>query len=309
MIQNSISIVIPSYNGKLLLEKNLPAVIASLKGLVSTEIIVVDDASVDGTVGWLSANYPQVKAIENKTNLRFGRSCNRGVNMAKGEIVILLNNDVSPHPDFLSSVIPYFADEKVFAVGFGEINSVDGKIVSGGRGVSQFERGFVVHWRPKDQKSPAVTWISGGSAAFNKNIWDKLGGFDELFRPVYEEDRDLCWRALKSGYKIVFEPKAIVEHFHETTNLKLFGKTKISLYSLKNQLLFVWKNISSPWYLFNHFLWLPYHLIFTTIRTKGVFLAAFCWALTQLPEALISRNRASKLWRVKDEDIFKLAEK
>jgi GT2 family glycosyltransferase len=145
--------------------------------------------------------------------------------------------------------------------------------------------------------------------AFRKSVWDNLGGFDELFRPAYEEDRDLCWQALKSGYKIVFEPKAIVEHFHESTNLKLFGKTKISLFSLKNQLLFVWKNISSPGYLLNHLIWLPYHLIFTAIRTRGAFLVAFCWALIQLPELFKSRRKVSKSWRVKDEEIFKLAEK
>ncbi len=317
----NISFIIPSYNGKLLLEKNLPAVIASLKyaerpgpapqgrAFIDSEIIVIDDASSDGTCEWLEVNYPSIKAIRNKKNLRFAKSCNRGVSVAKGDIVVLLNNDVSPRSDFLSSVMPHFADEKVFAVGFGEINSVEGKIVSGGRGVSKFERGLVTHWRPKDQKSPAVTWISGGSMAFNKNIWNRLGGFDELFRPAYEEDRDLCWQALKSGCKIVFEPKAVVEHFHESTNLKLFGKTRISLYSLKNQLLFVWKNISSPGYLFNHLLWLPYHLILTTIRTRGVFLVACCWALIQFPEVLTSRRRASELWRIKDEDIFKLAEK
>jgi GT2 family glycosyltransferase len=321
MVKGLISIVIPSYNGKLLLEKNLPAVIASLRCLerpglarqgqafIDSEIIVVDDASSDGTEKWLMVEYPEVKVIKNKNNLRFGLSCNRGVSIAKGEIVILLNNDVNPNSDFLSSVIPHFTDETLFAVGFGELNSIDGKIVSGGRGVSKFERGLVIHWRPADQKSPGVTWVSGGSMAFNKRIWEKLGGFDELFRPAYEEDRDLCWRALKSGYKIVFEPKAVVRHLHESTNLRLFGKTKISLYSLKNQLLFVWKNISSPGYLLNHLIWLPYHLILTTIRTRGVFLAAFCWALLQLPEALMSRGEVSRLWKVKDEEIFKLAEK
>ena len=307
LVPNLISVVIPSYNGKHLLEKNLPAVLKSMPS--SSEVIVVDDFSTDGTADWLAKNYPHIKVVRNSKNLRFGRSCNLGVNMAKGEIVVLLNNDVNPHSDFLLSVLPHFKDNQVFAVGFGEINSVDGEIVSGGRGVSKFERGLVTHWRPKDQKTSSAIWLSGGSMAFNKGIWNKLGGFDELFRPAYEEDRDLCWQALKSGYKIVFEPKAIVEHFHESTNLKLFGKTKISLYSLKNQLLFVWKNISSPWYLLNHLVWLPYHLILTTIRTKGIFLTAFFWALIQLPEALKSRSRVSRLWIVKDEEIFKLAEK
>ena len=313
-----ISFVIPSYNGKLLLEKNLSAVIASLKYLerpglekqgrafIDSEIIVVNDASSDGTANWLSANYPQIKVIENKNNLRFGRSCNRGVNLAKGEIVVLLNNDVKPHQDFLASVLPHFTDNQVFAVGFREVNLVDGKLISGGRGVSKFERGLVVHWRPEDQKNSNVTWISGGSAAFNKSIWDKLGGFDEIYRPAYEEDRDLCWQALKSGYKIVFEPKAVAEHYHETTNLKLFGKAKITIFSLKNQLLFVWKNISSPGYLLNHFFWLPYHLILTTFRTRGLFLIAFFWALIQLPEMWNSKKRISGFWQLKDEQIFNL---
>lgn len=306
-VQNLISVVIPSYNGKQLLSKNLPGVLKSVPS--SAEVIVVDDASTDGTIGWLAENYPKIKVIENKKNLRFGRSCNRGVSLAGGEIVVLLNNDVNPHSDFLLSALPHFKDGKVFAVGFGEINSEGSKIVSGGRGVSKFERGLVVHWRPKDQISRSASWLSGGSMAFRKSIWDRLGGFDELFRPAYEEDRDLSWQALKSGYKIVFEPKAVVEHFHESTNLKLFGKTKISLYSLKNQILFVWKNISSPEFLLNHLIWLPYHLIFTAMRTRGIFLAAFCWALVQLPETFESRRKASKLWRIKDEEIFKLAEK
>lgn len=310
MTNISISIVIPNYNGKHLLKKNLPAAIASLKYLKRpTEIIVVDDASTDGTIEWLAQNYPLVKVVKNQSNLRFARSCNRGVDAASGEIIVLLNNDVKPSSDLLSPVLPHFTDSQVFAVGFREVNLAEGKQIPGGRGVSKFSRGLVVHWRPEDQKNPDVTWISGGSAAFNKSTWDKLGGFDKLFRPAYEEDRDLCWQALKSGYRIVFEPKAVVEHFHESTNLKLFGKTRISLYSLKNQLLFVWKNISSPKYLFGHFLWLPYHLILTTLRTRGVFLIAFCWALTQLPEALVSKRKASKLWKVKDEEIFKLAQK
>ena len=226
-----LSVVIPSYNGKLLLEKNLPAVILAVNNWDQGhkwEVVVVDDASTDGTIEWLTQNYPSVKVVKNKNNLRFAKSCNRGVSQVIGDVVLLLNNDVKPQKNFLSHLLTHFSDESVFAVGCRELNMVDGQVKEGGRGVSRFNRGLVIHWRPEDQKNPNVTWISGGSAAFNKNIWDKLGGFDELFRPVYEEDRDLCWRALKSGYKIVFEPKAIVEHFHETTNLKLFSKTKIS---------------------------------------------------------------------------------
>ena len=156
----------------------------------------------------------------------------------QGEIVVLLNNDVNPHSDFLLSVLPHFKDNQVFAVGFGEINSVDGEIVSGGRGVSKFERGWSLTGVQKTKRPlrpfgfPAAVWLL--TKAFGIN-WVDLMNYSD--RPM--KKTGICaGKALKSGYKIVFEPKAIVEHFHESTNLKLFGKTKISLYSLKNQLLF-----------------------------------------------------------------------
>ena len=305
-----LSIIIPSYNGKLLLEKNLPPVIESLEYLKnSTEIIVVDDASLDGTSDWLTKSYPKIKIVKNQHNLRFGQSCNQGVNAASGELVVLLNNDVSPHRDFLVSLLKHFFDPEVFAVGCREINQSGGKEIIGGRGVSDFRRGLMIHWRPEDQNSPQSSWVSAGSAAYRRNIWLELGGMDKLFRPAYEEDRDLCWQALKSGYKVIFESKSVVTHYHETTNIMSFGRIAISLYSLKNQLLFVWKNVSSLRLMMNHFLWLPYHLIFSTIRSQGVFLVAFFLALLQLPEALKSRIQAEKKWIKSDEQILALANK
>lgn len=306
MTNISVSVVIPSYNGKFLLEKNLPAVFRSLAFIGSAEIIVVDDASTDGTIEWLAQNYPLVKVVRNKNNLRFAESCNRGVKAARGGIVILLNNDVKPEKHLLSAILPHFTNQLVFAVSFREINSSDGRLI-GGLGIMAFKKGLMVHWRPEKQnKTVEAMWVSGGSAAFRRDLWQKLGGFDNLFRPAYEEDRDLCWQALKAGYKIIFEPKAIVEHYHETTNRQVFGKAGISLYSFNNQILFVWKNISSSRLLFNHLLWFPYHLILTTWRTRGIFLISLLLALSQLPEALISRKRAAKLWRISDEEILSL---
>lgn len=299
----TVSIVIPTYNGKHLLEKNLPVVLTAMAG---REVIIVDDASNDGTVEWLREKYPRTRLIENKRNLRFGESCNRGVEEARGEIVLLLNNDVKPEKDFLVPIEKDFLDENVFAVGCKEKNIEGGREIWGGRGVSAFKRGLMAHWRPKDQENKQVIWLSGGSMAVRKALWLKLGGFDGLFRPAYEEDRDLCWQALKAGYKLIFEPKSVVNHIHETTNKSIFGEKKIQFYSMKNQLLFVWKNISSPKLIFQYILWLPYHLVVTSIKTKGMFLIAFAMALRQLPEALMSRSRASKLWRKSDEEVLQM---
>lgn len=300
----TVSIVIPTYNGKRLLEKNLPAVLAATG---QSEVIVVDDASEDGTYEWIKKNYPQIKTIRNENNLRFGESCNRGVKKVRGKIVVLLNSDVAPQKDFLRPITDDFKDKNMFAVGCKEINVEEGRQIAGGRGVSAFKRGLMIHWRPENQESKQTMWLSGGSMAVKKELWLRLGGFDNLFRPAYEEDRDICWQALKAGYRLVFEPKSIVNHIHETTNKFVFGKRRIQFYSMKNQLLFIWKNISSPKLIFQHILWLPYHLIITSIRTKGMFLVAFAIALCQLPKALVSRSRASKLWRKSDEEVLRMA--
>lgn len=296
------SIIIPSYNGKKLLEKNLPAVVEAVK--FKGEIIVVDDGSTDGTAQWLGKIYPEVKVIRHLTPQRFGKSCNDGVAAAGGKIVVLLNNDVEPKSDFLIPLMSHFHDEKVFAVGCKEVNFENGKKIFGGRGEMDFRRGLVVHWRPKDQNSQGTMWVSGGSAAFRRDLWLKLGGFDKLFYPAYEEDRDLSWQALKAGYHLRFEPKSQVLHRHETTNISVFGKRIIEIASWKNQLLFVWKNITEPKLLTQHLLWLPYHLTVTSLRTRGAFLAAFIWALWQFPQAIVSRIRSSHNWRLRDEEIF-----
>lgn len=300
------SIVIPSYNGRKLLEKNLPAVVGAAG---PAEIIVVDDGSTDGTAEWLGKIYPKIKVVRHRSPLRFGKSCNDGAAAASGEIVVLLNNDVEPKADFLIPLMPHFTDEMVFAVSCKEVNFENGEKIFGGRGEMAFRRGLAIHWRPKDQDSSRTMWVSGGSAAFRRDIWLKLGGFDKLFYPAYEEDRDLSWQAIKAGYRLKFEPKAIVVHHHEQTNKSVFGKRLIEIMSLKNQILFVWKNISQPKLLGEHLFWLPYHLILTSFRTKGVFLLAFVWALWQFPQAIASRIRSSKHWRVKDEEIFAVASK
>lgn len=309
-----LSIVIPSYNGKNILARNLPFVVQALdywsEGQKRLgEIIIVDDASNDGTVKWLNEDFPRIKVIRNKKNLRFGESCNRGIKKSEGQIVLLLNNDACPEKDFLKWIADDFEDPKVFAVGCREKNIENGKVLDGGRGVSAFKKGLMIHWRPEDQNEKTATWVSGGSAAFRREIWLQLGGFDNIFYPAYEEDRDICWQALKAGYKIIFEPKAIVTHRHETTNRTVFGAKKIRLFSFRNQMIFVWKNISDPILLIQHCFWLPYHLVITGIKTDGEFDLAFLMALCKLPEALISRLKISRKWRIKDKKILENEEK
>lgn len=300
-INYSVSIIIPNFNGQALLSKNLSTVIQAAP---QAEIIVVDDASTDQSVAYVRQNFPKVKVIVHPHNRRFAATVNDGVQAATGEIVILLNTDVEPTPSFLAPLLDPFSDPAVFTVGCAEINpEQDAQRVSGRAG-GAFRRGLVVHWRMADQTQISTLWTSGGSSAYRKSIWEKLGGMDPLFAPAYEEDRDICYRALKRGYRVLFSPQSVVHHHHETTNVSVFGKRRINQASFKNHLLFVWKNITSNSLIVAHFLWLPYHLMISSVKTKGDFLIGFCWALSKLPQVIAKRRQEIQEGTVADETIL-----
>ena len=295
-----VSIIIPNYNGKHLLEKNLPRVIEEIIKLSNyqIEIIVVDDASRDGSVEFINQltgsrvnglknslinnslinNKSTIRLIENRTNMGFSSTVNRGVKEAKGEIVVLLNTDVYPEEGFLEPVSTHFEDPKVFAVGMLDKSIENGNIVRRGRGIAEWRRGTYIHKRGEVNRTDTA-WVSGGSGAFRKSIWEKLGGFDEIYNPFYWEDIDLSYRAKKAGYRILFELKSIVIHEHEKGIIKRqFPVWKIRSISFRNQFLFVWKNANS-YQLFSHFLWLPYHLVKSILTADSCFFIGFLWAI------------------------------
>jgi len=251
-----ISVVIPNWNGEKLLRKNLPKILAALPR--NTEVIIVDDGSTDGSkkylrnIGYRHIGYRKnkntskflIRVIFNDRNRGFIYSCNRGVKEAKGEFVVLLNNDVVPHKGFLEAALKRFDDAKVFAVSFCEQEYGWAKI--------WWRGGFIHHGvGGRGKRSHISAWASGGSAIYRKSIWQELGGFDNLYHPFYWEDFDLGYRAWKVGYKIIWDPKAIVEHRHESTISKL-NKNYVSLVKERNQLLFIWKNIDDFWLKLSH---------------------------------------------------------
>ncbi len=214
----NISVIIPNYNGLSLLKANLSSIVAILQQYKKgeSELIIVDDASVDESVSYLETVKNESKNISltiltNAKNLGFSPTVNKAVKKAKGEIVILLNTDVVPEKNFLIPLLSHFKDETVFGVGCMDRSIENGKEVMRGRGIGKWEKGFLNHQAGSLDKKNTL-WVSGGSGAFSKKIWDKLGGLDELYAPFYYEDIDISYRALKSGYKTVFEPEAIVRH-------------------------------------------------------------------------------------------------
>lgn len=276
-----VTAVIPTYNGLSLLQKNLPGVLRCLQD--SDELIIVDDASSDLTLPWLDAQFKtkqrtqklngrkiktrigsfqlgkkkiRVVIVQNQKNLRFARSCNKGVLLAKHTLIFLINNDVSPHPDCLSYLMPHFQDKSVFAVAPLEVEKADGNLKAG-KNVLEFKRGVFMHRRADSFESGPTAWVSGGSGLFDRVKWLELDGFDPRFAPAYWEDIDLSFRARQHGWQVLFESQAVVDHNHESTNADVFGQQRIAQMSWKNLNAFTDKHASASQKL-QHWLWKPY---------------------------------------------------
>ena len=292
-----ISIVIPNRNGANLLKKNLPSVLAAAKG---AELIVVDDASTDDSLKLLKNTCPSVRVVRKVRHDGYASTVNAGVREAHGDVVVLLNSDVRPEKDFLAPLIKHFDDPSVFAVGCLEKSHEKGSIVLRGRGEAKWEKGFFIHWRGEvDQTTTA--WVAGGSGAFRKSIWEKLGGMDTIYDPFYWEDIDLSYTALKAGYRILFERKAVVAHEHETGAIKqAYSKGFVNMIAYRNQFLFIWKNMSDPKILFAHALWTPVRLVQALFQGNFALISGYVRALSYLPSVYQSRLKSSRYWKVSD---------
>jgi len=313
----NVSIVIPNFNGSKLLEKNLPSMISALEAYTEgkTEIVISDDGSKDDSVEFLTEYIKKHKGtvtmqlIDNKVNRGFSVAVNAGVKKARGEIIILLNTDVRPHKEFLKPLITRFSDEKVFAVGCMDESIEEGEVVLRGRGIGKWERGFLHHSAGSLDKESTL-WVSGGSAAFRKSIWDMLGGMNELYTPFYWEDIDLSYRAMKCGYKVLFEKKSVVVHEHSEGAIKKHFKPYNVLKTVyRNQFTFIWVNITDTNFLVAHIAWMPYHIVKSVMRGDKAFLVGFFWAFSRLPKVLAFKQSMRKLFVRTDREVIALAGK
>ncbi|HEX7363411.1 MAG TPA: glycosyltransferase [Bryobacteraceae bacterium] len=287
--RDTASIVIPNWNGRELLQEFLPSVIAAAG---ANEVIVVDNASSDGSVAFLQENFPGVRLVALEKNLGFGGGSNAGFRAARNEIVVLLNNDMRVEPDFLAPLLEPFADPLVFSVSC-QIFFADPARRREETGLTQtwWERGSL---RAGHRADPAIdipfpcAYSGGGSSAFDREKFLQLGGFDHLLRPFYYEDTDLGHMAWKRGWKVLYQPRSIVHHVHRGTIGKAYSTRSIESVLKKNRILFAWKNIHDWKMLFPHF----------ALRFSLV-------AFRQLPEAIKARWHARSLAVVSDAEAFR----
>jgi GT2 family glycosyltransferase len=214
--KKSISIIIPNYNGKNLLEEYLPYAIEAIENADTVyELIIVDDKSTDDSVEFIRANYPSVKLILNPENKGFSYTCNRGIETSIYQLVFLLNSDVRLTPDYFENQLKYFDDPATFGV-MGRIIDMEGDHIQDAARLPKFnglklKTGAFFYSADTDARLYTM-YLSGANALIDAVKLKELGGFNEMFSPFYSEDMELSIRAWRLGWKCYYEHNAICRH-------------------------------------------------------------------------------------------------
>ncbi len=295
-----ISVVIPVYKNTEQLVSNLKNNLRYLKGC---EIIVVNDYPSMSLKSALR-EFSSIKLLENEKNLGFGQTVNIGVRNATGEYVVLLNSDVVLEDSSYKYALAHFEkDDSLFAVSFAQ-KEKSGETV--GKNRIYFSSGFFQHNKTDNVEFGINGWAEGGACMVHKEKFLKLGGFDNLYAPFYWEDIDLSYNAWKAGYRILFDPVIVVQHHHESTIGKYFDARNVKKISYRNQLIFIWKNITDKKLCVAHTLFLIPFMLKLVIKGETSFIGALIAALTKLSTILERRRRRGNLFIKKDSAILSL---
>ena len=229
MSSPKVSIIIVNYNGKELLQKCLDSLLKV--NYDNFEIILVDNNSTDGTVEFITKNYPSLIIIKLDSNKGFAEPNNVAAKISKGKYLLFLNNDTVVTPNFISEMVKVMETDKKIAICQSLLLKPDGSIDSSGDFIDDL--GVVYNSKTKIDEIREVSSARGASMLVRSDIFEKLDGFDQKFFITFE-DVDLCWRSWILGYRVLIIPTSIVYHEGGITIKKI--KSEISFHGFKNQL-------------------------------------------------------------------------
>jgi GT2 family glycosyltransferase len=215
-VSPTLSVLIVAWNSREELARTLPALLPELAA--GDELLVVDNASTDGTAEAVAALAPAARIVHGGANLGFAAGCNAGAAQARGELLVILNPDAAPRPGWGEAIRRPWLEERGWAAWQALVAEGDGATINSAGNPVHFT-GIVwagAHGRPLAE-APAtgeVTALSGACLAIPRPAWDEVGGFPaEYF--LYHEDVDLSLRLRLAGGALGIEPAAVVDHDYE----------------------------------------------------------------------------------------------
>lgn len=273
-----LSIIIVNWKVRELLGGCLNSIFSRLKGQ-EFEVIVVDNASEDGSVEMIKRKFPEVKLIINNENLGFAKACNQGIKIAQGKYLFFLNPDCQVTDNTYEKIIDFMESHPEVGVGGCYLYYPDGRTQTSFYRFTSLTtllgRALLLYsFLPKNSltapfffdcfmKNKSIERVCGGAMVVRREAFEEVGLFDESFF-LYYEDEDLCYRMKQKGWKIAPIPNTKIIHHHNQSGKKNIRKAIFSGY--QSQFLFYRK--------FHHH---PKVMIFRMIQLVGVSIRSLFW--------------------------------
>lgn len=305
------SVVVLNWNGLHFLRDLMPSLRVAVDRCPGDhEVIVVDNGSSDGSAAWLAAAQPWARLVQLPENRFFIRGNAAGAAVATRDILVFLNNDMRVEPDWLVELLRPFGPGDLFAVG----SRIE---MQGERTETGLTRCFLRHGEIRFVQVPGqpgdgvpVLWAGGGSSAFDRAKYDAIGGFEDLYFPMYVEDVSLSWQAWRRGWRAVYAHGSVVHHAHRGSATKAFGRDGLERLDWRNRELFFVRSVTDPVLVVTHALCLGWNLR-KQARLRGLPVAhgvlAMLATVPRLPAALWHRETSRRSHRRSDREVLRAA--
>ncbi len=302
-MRRRVSFIVPTYNQRHMMDFCLPPLLAEAGQQHS--VIVVDDASSDGTADYVRQKYPQVRLVRLPRNRGFAGAVRAGIAASDTGLFSLINTDVQVRPGFLDAILPHFDRPHTFAV-CSRIELPGGSQMETGN-VAPAWSGLLEPYHVPPTKPGPILYAGGASSVYDRAKYEALGGFETLYKPLYFEDIELGYRAWRRGWESVFEPAASVWHERRAWIGKRFGDAFANETFLRNGLLFVWKNVRDRGLLAQHVAYVCTRLATEILRGEGMMARALLRAMPLFWWVMLKRWHTYRRSDLPDRRIMELA--
>lgn len=301
-----ISIIIPNLNGEAFLEECITSILRAFEVYPGNhELLLVDNDSTDKGVLLVQSKFPMAKIIQMGRNTGFSGACNKGGEIARNKLVLLLNNDTSVKEDFIEPLVRHFkTNNNLFAVSC-KLMNWDRETFQLGRRYLHFEHGLITLFSPQEDLWPEACptfAVTGSACLIDRKKFLSMGGVGPFNRA---NDTDLSYRARKRGWEIIYEPGSVVYHFGMATDNELWSSSEIKAIHRKEALLLIWRNFTDTSLILEHVRNYPV-LASRKLWGMNVFLKSFREAIKLFPYVIENRRRNGKYSKLNDKEMINL---
>ncbi len=317
-----VSIVIVNFNGKDYIKNCIYSI--QKNNYSSWEVVVVDNGSIDGSVQMLESEFGNLSnfhLIKLEKNFGPALARNKGVAMAKGEVIGFLDNDTEVHPDWIKNAVRYYENNEKVGILQCKLLMLKDKNKFDYAGEYLSSLGFLIHRASFEEddngqydRPDEILAAKSAGMFIRKDVFDKINGFDEDYF-IFVEETDLGWRSWLAGYSAIFAYDSVI--FHHFSSIKKiaspsFNNLLVRFHGTKNYILTLYKNLSLGYLL----IILPKHVLLwfglaTYLLLRGNFSSSkniykgILWNFYNCRKSYFKRRIVQKNRVMSDKELFK----